>query len=77
MNWPTGRLSRCTTWLVTTRDGATSNGSLWQFGKLEGQRFTRDVREYVLTDLAGLMAVWNGVFACAKEQMVAPALASA
>jgi hypothetical protein len=53
--------------------GCVSNGSLWQFGKLEGRSFTREIREYVLSDLPDLFAAWNYVFAQAKEQALAPA----
>jgi hypothetical protein len=56
--------------------GCVSNGSLWQFGQLEGKHFTREMREFVLTDLAGLLAAWNGVFAHVKQQANSPALAT-
>ncbi len=51
--------------------GCVSNGSLWQFGKLEGQAFTRELLELVLSDLAGLFAAWNYVFAQARDQALA------
>lgn len=53
--------------------GCVSNGSLWQFGKLHEQHFTRELREYVLSDLPTLFAAWNYVFSQAKEQALLPA----
>jgi hypothetical protein len=53
--------------------GCVSNGSLWQFGKLEQRHFTKEIQEYVLSDLPGLFAAWNYIFARAKEQALAPA----
>jgi hypothetical protein len=53
--------------------GCVTNGSLWQFGKLEGRAFTQEIREYVLSDLPTLFAAWNYVFAQAKAQALASA----
>jgi hypothetical protein len=53
--------------------GCVSNGSLWQFGKLEGHTFTRELEEYVLSNLPALFAAWGYVFSRAREQALAPA----
>lgn len=53
--------------------GCVSNGDLWEFGKLHDQHFTRELREYVLSDLPTLFAAWNYIFCQAKEQALLPA----
>lgn len=53
--------------------GCVCNGSLWQFGKLEGLQFTRDVRDFVISDLPSLFAALNFVFLQAREQAQRPA----
>ncbi len=53
--------------------GGVSNGYQWEFGRLSGQEFTRDMRSFSLFDLAGLFAAWNCVFAQAKAQALAAA----
>ncbi|WP_287523602.1 hypothetical protein [Okeania sp. SIO2C2] len=39
-----------------------SNGKLWEFGKLKGDVFTRNIISYTLGDLERLFAVINYVF---------------
>ncbi len=51
--------------------GCVSSGKAWEFGKLEGQDFTRDLRTFVLGNLPALFAALNDVFARAKEQALA------
>ena len=53
--------------------GCVSNGDLWQFGKLDHDTFTRELRSFILSDLPGLFSAWNYVFAQAREQSLAPA----
>ncbi len=53
--------------------GCVCNGWLWHFGKLEEGRLTQEIRQFVLSDLPGLFAAWNYIFAQAKEQALAPA----
>lgn len=54
-----------------TVHGCVSNGSLWQLGRLQGKEFTRELREFVLSDLDGLFAAWSWVLAQAREQALA------
>ncbi|NET08643.1 MAG: hypothetical protein F6K09_18490 [Merismopedia sp. SIO2A8] len=42
--------------------GITSNGDRWQFGKLEGNRFTKNKAFYTIQNLDQLFAVVNFVF---------------
>jgi len=53
--------------------GCVSNGSLWQFGKLHEKTFIEEIHGWVLSDLPGLFAAWNYIFAQAKAQALAPA----
>ena len=53
--------------------GCVSNGASWEFGKLEARDFAQEIRQYGLSDLAGLFAAWNYVFIQAKKQALAPA----
>jgi hypothetical protein len=53
--------------------GSVSNGTTWEFGKLEGKGFLAELRQFYLADLPGLFAAWNHVLAQAKEQALAPA----
>jgi hypothetical protein len=48
--------------------GIASNGKTWQFGKLEGDRFTRNINDYSLQDLDALFGAVNYVFQqCANQ----------
>jgi hypothetical protein len=51
--------------------GVVSNGDLWQFGKLLGSRFIRDLRSVTITDLPALFAALNYLFGQAKQQALA------
>jgi len=42
--------------------GITSNGSFWQFGKLEGNVFTRNLAPYTLYEIDRLVSVINYIF---------------
>ncbi|MGA7935199.1 MAG: hypothetical protein WCA35_16745 [Kovacikia sp.] len=42
--------------------GITSNGTTWQFGKLEGDSFTRNVTYYSIQDLEPLFGAVNYLF---------------
>lgn len=53
--------------------GCVSNGMTWEFGKLHEQQFIKEFSDFVLSDLPGLFAAWNYIFAQAKEQALAPA----
>lgn len=43
--------------------GIVSNGKLWEFGKLEKEIFTKNIKSYLLDDLETLMEAVNFVFA--------------
>ncbi|HVS34435.1 MAG TPA: hypothetical protein VMS17_02570 [Gemmataceae bacterium] len=53
--------------------GCVSNGPLWEFGRLDQSHLTQEIRQFVLSDVPGLFAAWNYIFAQAKEQALAPA----
>lgn len=53
--------------------GCVSNGTLWQLGKLDGKRLTRESRNYTITQLPELFAALNYVFDQAKRQVSAAA----
>lgn len=53
--------------------GCVSNGLLWQFGRLHERSFLQEMRSWVLSDLPGLFAAWNYIFAEAKAKALAPA----
>ena len=42
--------------------GITSNGSVWQFGKLKGSLFTKNKKYYLLDDLSKLLGAINYIF---------------
>ncbi len=42
--------------------GMVSNGTLWQFGMLDHQVFTKDITSYTVSDLDRLMAAVNALF---------------
>jgi hypothetical protein len=43
--------------------GIVSNGKLWEFGQLQGEQFTKNIKFYVLEYLAELMGAINYIFA--------------
>ncbi len=49
--------------------GITSNGSTWQFGKLDGKRFTLNRTFYTIQELDTLFAVVNYVFQQCENQL--------
>lgn len=49
--------------------GITSNGDIWQFGKLEGSNFTINISPYTIYDLDKLFAVVNFVFQECEKQL--------
>ena len=49
--------------------GIASNGKTWQFGKLEGDRFTRNIHNYSLQDLDALFGAVNYVFQQCRNQL--------
>jgi len=48
--------------------GCVSNGEVWEFGKLEGQVFTKETGGFALRDLESFFAALNGLFLLAFEQ---------
>ena len=50
--------------------GIASNGKTWQFGKLEGDRFTRNIHNYSLQDLDAVFGAVNYVFQQCGIQLV-------
>lgn len=48
--------------------GCVTNGDFWEFGKLDGTDFTREMRNFSYSHLAELLAAWNYVFTQAREQ---------
>jgi hypothetical protein len=49
--------------------GITSNGTLWQFGKLEGSTFTKNPRPIGIYELDALFATVNYIFQQCKYQL--------
>ncbi len=57
--------------------GITSNGSTWQFGKLEGDNFTRNIAYYSIQDLATLFGAVNYLFQQCEVQLQQYTIAAA
>jgi hypothetical protein len=59
--------------------GMASNGQSWQFGKLDGQEFTRQLGGYTVSDADSLAAMMHAVFRACRDQALAyqPATAAA
>jgi hypothetical protein len=55
--------------LQITIFGIVSNGGLWQFGKLEGNSFTRNIAPYTIYELEKLFAAVNFVFQQCESQL--------
>ena len=51
--------------------GIVSNGNSWQIGKLEEAVFTQELRDFVISDPAELLAALNAVFDHTREQLAA------
>lgn len=49
--------------------GITSNGDRWQFGKLEGEFFTRNITFYTIQELDTLFAAVNYIFQQCELQL--------
>lgn len=49
--------------------GIVSNGATWQFGKLEGDAFTRNITPYTIYELDKLFSVVNFVFQQCEVQL--------
>jgi hypothetical protein len=49
--------------------GIVSNGATWQFGKLEGDRFTRNMTPFTIYELDKLFAAVNFVFQQSELQL--------
>ena len=59
----------------TTVFGIVSNGSSWQFGKLEAEVFTRHILPYSIFELEPLFAAVNYIFQHCKLQLAEYAIA--
>ena len=57
--------------------GIASNGTNWQFGKLEAEVFTRDVPPYSIYELETLFGAVNHVFQLCEVQLKQYAIAAA
>lgn len=57
--------------------GIVSNGTSWQFGKLEAEVFTRHILPYSIFDLEHLFAAVNYIFQQCKLQLAEYAIAQA
>jgi hypothetical protein len=55
--------------LKVTIYGITSNGDRWQFGKLEENVFTRNIKYYTIQQLEELFAAVNYTFQQCKAQL--------
>ncbi|ARV60592.1 hypothetical protein BZZ01_19955 [Nostocales cyanobacterium HT-58-2] len=55
--------------LPITIFGMTSNGDRWQFGKLEGEVFTRNITFYTIQELDKLFAAVNYIFQQCELQL--------
>jgi hypothetical protein len=51
--------------------GIVSNGQFWQFGKLKGAIFTKNIKSYALADLEKLFGALNYVFHQAELELAA------
>ncbi|MEA5565769.1 hypothetical protein [Anabaena sp. UHCC 0399] len=49
--------------------GIVSNGATWQFGKLEGEKFTRNITPYTIYELDKLFSVVNFIFQQCQVQL--------
>jgi hypothetical protein len=49
--------------------GITSNGTTWQFGKLQGDRFTRHILPYTIYELEALFGAINYLFQQCQQQL--------
>ncbi len=49
--------------------GIVSNGQVWQFGKLKGNLYTREIKNYTISDLERLYSALNYVFSQCKLEL--------
>ncbi|NEO45163.1 MAG: hypothetical protein F6K55_13940 [Moorea sp. SIO4A3] len=49
--------------------GIVSNGQVWQFGKLKGNLYTREINNYTISDLERLYSAINYVFSQCKLEL--------
>jgi len=49
--------------------GISSNGSTWQFGKLQDNKFTRNITPYTIYELDKIFAVVNFIFHQCEQQL--------
>jgi len=49
--------------------GITSNGEIWQFGKLSGDIFTKNISPYTIYELDKLFAIVNFIFKKCEQQL--------
>jgi hypothetical protein len=49
--------------------GMVSNGTLWQFGKLQGNVFTKNMKSYVISDLERLLGALSYIFQQAELEI--------
>jgi hypothetical protein len=54
---------------VQTLFGIVSNGEVWEFGKLVGSHFTKNIDLYSIKELEALCGVLNGLFEQCKFQL--------
>ncbi|NJL83815.1 MAG: hypothetical protein HC890_14390 [Chloroflexaceae bacterium] len=54
---------------IQTLFGMVSNGKIWQFGRLENQKFTRNKRFYSIQELTSLFGAVNFVFNECQQQL--------
>ena len=47
-----------------------SNGKLWEFGQLQGNMFTKNIKYYILENIGELMGAINFIFAESKLQLL-------
>lgn len=56
--------------------GVTTNGRLWEFGRLQDQLFQRDPRQFRLQDLDELCAAVRFLLECCRRHLTEPAQAA-
>jgi hypothetical protein len=50
--------------------GIVTDGKYWEFGKLEGHIFTKNLENFSVDDLPELLGVLDGVFTLVSQQVV-------
>jgi hypothetical protein len=49
--------------------GVVTDGKLWEFGRLQEQVFTKNIKSYTVTDLEALFCALNGLFDLATQNL--------